>query len=303
MKFNGKTMTAFGEFTINEGRTEKVVEPAEVEEGIYWDTSEQNPRARNDCDLYNYKFKGMFGKTAKVKAILPYGSSIIINDYGNEFFNEWYDSTAENDCEIEKEFPITSDDFELRVSCVRAEGYPQVIVISAGGGNAEPVSHTSCFDGTYEGEFVDNDITSLRYGAFAGCENITKVSLPNCTNIGGNYAFYDMTSVKEILLPNVTGGVFGATFNNCPNVQKIDLRSLGGVLFDSNCFRYCTKLQILILGGTEINRLANTNVLGGTPATMSIYVPDDLVEAYKAADYWKTDAIVNKIKPLSELEE
>ena len=65
------------------------------------------------------------------------------------------------------------------------------------------VDHTSCFDGTFKGEFIDNDITSVRYGAFADCNNITKVSLPNCNTISGNYAFYNMDSVTEILLPNV----------------------------------------------------------------------------------------------------
>ena len=161
--------------------------------------------------------------------------------------------------------------------------------------------HTSCFDGTFEGEFVDNDITSVRYGAFADCKEITKLSLPNCTNVGGNYAFYNMTNVKEILLPNVASGVFGATFNSCTNVETIDLRSLGGALLDSNCFRYCSKLTTLILGGTAINTLANNNVLGGTPSSMSIYVPDNLVDAYKANSTWAS--YVSRIKPMSALVE
>ena len=169
---------------------------------------------------------------------------------------------------------------------------------ASGGGS---VSHTSCFDGTYSGDYIDANITSVRYGAFAGCTEITKLSLPNCTNIGGNYAFYNMTNVKEILLPNVTGSAFGTTFYQCSNVETIDLRSLGGVLLDSNCFRYCAKLATLIFGGTAINTLANNNVLGGTPTTMSIYVPDDLVDAYKANSTWAS--YVSRIKPMSELEE
>lgn len=168
----------------------------------------------------------------------------------------------------------------------------EVLAIPVGepGGSDKPVSHTSCFDGSFEGDFIDNDITSLRYGAFAECKKITNLSLPNCTTIGGNYAFYYMENAEEILLPNVTGGVFVATFNFCSKAEIIDLRSLGGVLFDNNCFRYCSNLETLILGGTTINTLANTNVFGGTPATMSIYVPHDLVDAYKSATNWTTYA-------------
>ena len=165
---------------------------------------------------------------------------------------------------------------------------------ASGGG-----SHTSCFDGTFEGEFVDNDITSVRYGAFADCKEITKLSLPNCTKVGGNYAFYNMTNVKEILLPSAASGVFGATFNSCTNLETIDLRNLGGVLLDSNCFRFCSALKTLILGGDAICTIANNNVLGGTPSSMSIYVPDDLVDAYKANSTWAS--FTSRIKPRSAL--
>lgn len=299
MEFNGKTMTVFGAFSGGGGATtETIIEPSEVLENQCYANGEHVDR--DGCDFYWFHIDNKFGSYVRVKAIVPEDSCVLLNDYTNGIWNEYSDSIGEATYVVDKEFPLTGDSFEIGISCVRTEGYPQVIVISMGGGNVEPVSHTSCFDGSYEGEFVDNEITSLRYGAFAECKEITKVSLPNCTRIGGNYAFYYMTNVTEILLPNVSSGLFGGTFNQCANVEIIDMRSLGGVLFDSNCFRYCSNLQTLILGGTEINRLANTNVLGGTPATMSIYVPDDLVDAYKAADYWKTDTIASKIKKWSD---
>ena len=297
MIFNGQILTVFGAFTSVESKTEKIIEPSGVEEGTYWDTSEQNMLSRTDCDLYSYRFNGMFGKTAKVKAVLPYGSSIIINDYGNDIYNEWYDDTAENDYEIEKEFPIISDDFELRVSCVRTDGLPQVSVISAGGGSA---SHTQCFDGSFEGEFVDPEIKALRYGAFAQCDGITKISLPNCEELLGNYVFYGMDEVQEISLPKLTSAPsLAATFQECPKLTTIDLRSLGGAGFGNNCFRASPALNKLILGGDEICTVTGSGVFTGTPATMSIYVPDALYDAYIAAPSW--EPYVDRIKKRSVL--
>lgn len=166
---------------------------------------------------------------------------------------------------------------------------------ASGGGR-----HTQCFDGTFEGVFEDTEIKALRYGAFAGCGGVTKVSLPNCEEIKGNYVFYDMDSVEEISLPKLAKATsFGAIFNNCGKVKTIDLRSLGGVTLDSNCFRYCAALETLIFGGTAINTLANTNVLGGTPATMSIYVPDALYDEYIAHSSWAS--YVSRIKKRSVL--
>ena len=162
--------------------------------------------------------------------------------------------------------------------------------------------HTSCFDGTFEGEFIDNDITSVRYGAFAECTEITKLSLPNCTNVGGNYAFYTMTNVKEILLPSVTGSVFGATFYQCGNLETIDMRSLSNGAFDSNCFRNCSKLTTLILGGdaNTICTIKGSNVFQNANA-VNIYVPNVAVEKYKGDSTWAS--LTSRIKPMSELEE
>ena len=166
---------------------------------------------------------------------------------------------------------------------------------SGGGG-----SHTSCFDGTINGEYIDDEIKYLRYGAFADCKNITKVSLPSCEEFGGNYVFYNMVDVTEFSLPKVKRGSFGATFMGCSSVTKIDLSGLGGAEIGAQCFRNCPNLQTVILGGNTMNTLANTNALFGTPTTMSIYVPDDLVDDYKANSTWAS--YVSRIKPRSALE-
>ena len=263
--------------------TEIVIQPSEIEDGICWDTRESGWVEDASCALYDYYINNMFGATAKIKTVLPENSEVLI-------FGEEEGTGVSLDYSIsedEFEFPISCNRINFRVSCVKTEGLPQV-VLSFNGiiVEPEPVSHTSCFDGTFEGEFIDNDITSVRYGAFAECTQITKLSLPNCTTISGNYAFYHLDNAEEILLPNVTGGVFAATFNFCGKVKRIDLRNLGGVKFDNNCFRYCYALEKLILGGDAICTVANDNVLGGVPTTMTVYVPTDLVPAYQGTSPW-----------------
>ena len=185
-------------------------------------------------------------------------------------------------------------------------------------------NYTALLDGSITGEYIDEKITSLRLGAFAST-NFTKISLPNCTEILGRYAF-DSCTATTVELPNLTritdatytfngmsnlqsidlsklttASSFAAVFANCSEIKRIDLRNLGGATFGNLCFSNCYKLETLILGGTAINTLSNTNGLGGTPATMSIYVPDGLVDAYKNATNWITYA--SRIKSMSELEE
>ena len=69
-------------------------------------------------------------------------------------------------------------------------------------------------------------------------------------------------------------------------------------------FINCTTLTAVIIRKSDsICTLTNINAFSGTPiasGTGYIYVPNDLVDSYKAATNWSTYA--TQIKPISELE-
>jgi hypothetical protein len=93
------------------------------------------------------------------------------------------------------------------------------------------------------------------------------------TFIGVN-AFYDCSSLATVDLPEAT--------------------SIGDSAFSS-----CSSLTTVILRNTEqVVTLSNTNAFSGA-ANAIIYVPDSLVDSYKAANNWSTYA--DRIKGLSEL--
>lgn len=183
--------------------------------------------------------------------------------------------------------------------------------------------------GTLSGEYISDKVTSLRFGAFAGCANLTYVSLPNCATFNGartfslcskitaldlpkletitdgSYTFSGVRGVKEINLPSLTKITnMVAFFQNCQTVRKIYLPLLGGTTIGNTCFDNNYYLNTLVLGGDTLNPLGSTNAFrnaGSYTSGLSIYVPDELVEAYKTATNWV--AMANKIKPISELEE
>lgn len=153
---------------------------------------------------------------------------------------------------------------------------------------------------------IDKSVTEISsevdiVGAYA-CYGLTKlesVNLPNCTSIG-NDAFYNCVTLESVESPNVTS-IASSAFRLCVVLPSIDLPLLTSI--GSNAFRDCRKLQSLILRSKTVCTLG-TNVFTSTPiasGTGYIYVPDNLVEQYKAAANWSTYAA--QIKPLSELEE
>ena len=112
-------------------------------------------------------------------------------------------------------------------------------------------------------------------GAFYGCEELTRVEL---------------TDIKEI-------GSF--TFNAC---TALSLAIIGDTVtkIDSSAFLNCTTLARLVVKAATPPTLAS-NALKGCGKLTAIYVPDEAVEAYKAATNWISYAA--KIQPLSGFSE
>lgn len=303
--------------------TETILEPTEVTENHCWNREFDELIEQENCDFYEYSITEMFGNVVKVKTILPPNCGVIFaDDFENEVPFNWYVENYDSDVEAEKEFAISGNDFSIRFSCVRTEGFPQVTVVSNGGGS---VSLTPCFDGSISGEYVDNNLTTLRIGAFAGT-NLTKISLPNCKEIKGSRQFNSCTNLVEVELPEVdtaaeltytfsgspklervsfpklktTGGT-GACFDGCTNLKRVDFPLLSGVTLGNYAFRNCSNLETLVIGGATLCPLNSGNVFNGVSTTWKLYVNDNLVSAYQKATNWVNHA--SRIYPMSALPE
>ena len=112
-------------------------------------------------------------------------------------------------------------------------------------------------------------------GAFYGCDKLTRV---------------EMTDIKEI-------GSF--TFNAC---TALSLAIIGDTVtkIDSSAFLNCLSLARLVVKAVTPPTLASDTLRGCSKLT-AIYVPDEAVEAYKAATNWIGYAA--KIQPLSGFSE
>lgn len=180
-------------------------------------------------------------------------------------------------------------------------------------------------DGTFSGAYYSDKLTSLKERAFASMGNVTGVSLPNCTTFEGESTFnstenltsvylpnlttivdgkytFARTKLTEVDLPNLTSVTGTAFFYNTTRLKTVKLKKLSGNTIGASWFNL-SKIEALVLGGNELNPLDNTNAFTNSPIAKGegyIYVPDNLVDAYKTATNWVTFA--DQIKPMSELE-
>lgn len=168
---------------------------------------------------------------------------------------------------------------------------------------------------------IRSDITGIGYHAFDNCEKLVSANFPNAITANG-YCFQNCKSLKNIYLPKVQG-VNGYAFYGCTSLENADfpnIKSIGNYAFrkcsaltridlyqtyniNVYAFYECSNLSTIILRKTDqpctlagINALQKTKIEDGEGF---VYVPDNLVEQYKAAANWS--AYANQIKSISDL--
>ena len=113
-----------------------------------------------------------------------------------------------------------------------------------------------------------------------------------------SYAAYNCGALTSVVLPAATY-IGERAFSGCSNLLTV---RLGAVQTISYLAFSGAGITSLIIEATGVVTLMSTSALQSTPiasGTGYIYVPDDLVETYKAATNWSTYAA--QIKGLSEL--
>ena len=109
---------------------------------------------------------------------------------------------------------------------------------------------------------IPSDITEIKDYTFDGCTSLTSVTIPDSVTSIGERAFYRCTSLTSVTIPN-------------------SVTSIGNY-----AFYYCTSLKEVYCKPTTPPSLGNS-ALPTNNASLTIYVPTDSVDAYKAKDGWK----------------
>ena len=143
-------------------------------------------------------------------------------------------------------------------------------------------------------------ITYLGIEVFRNYDSLAVVDFPNVTSTGVNvfYACYALHTVNLPSLISISSNMFAYS----SLLKRLDFPSVESI--SGGAFSGCSRLVTVILRKADaVCTLENVSAFSGTPIAKStgfVYVPDDLVEQYKAATNWSTYA--SQIKPISELE-
>lgn len=128
--------------------------------------------------------------------------------------------------------------------------------------------------------------------AFYQNSNLRELSIPKkMTALTGGTAAFNALSNLKIYCPEGLTSMPYASFNNCSNTTIVLPSTMTSIV---NNALYSGSYTIICKSITPPDMVGNTNRIS------AVYVPDESVAAYKAADTWS--AIASKIYPLSQYE-
>lgn len=146
--------------------------------------------------------------------------------------------------------------------------------------------------------YTNDRVTTVGNQAFRGFSKLTSISLPNVKTLNA-YALDGCSGLTSVNLSSVTT-LQNYAMQGCSSLTTLEFQqkiSTQGAVWNN-----CSKLTTLILRSTTMCGLGNKNCFNNTPiasGTGFIYVPDNLVDTYKANTNWSNYA--TQIKGLSEL--
>ena len=161
---------------------------------------------------------------------------------------------------------------------------------------------------------IPDSVTEIGTSAFWSCSRLESVTLGNGVTTINNYTFDRCPKLKNINIPDGVTSIGDGAFAYCSNLESITIPDSVTTIVDF-AFQYCSKLESITIpdGVTHIGHgafdncssLANVyckpttppavktfSLLGGWGAFDSnasgrkIYVPEESVDAYKAAAGW-----------------
>lgn len=167
---------------------------------------------------------------------------------------------------------------------------PDGIEYIAGGafaGGVETYKHLSSVE-------IPNSVRSIGDRAFYGCTSLTYVKIGNNVLSIGNWAFYGCSALASLNIPNNVRTIGKYAFCECKELASSITIGKSVAKIGDNAF-YNTKTKSFTCYA-ETPPVVGKNTFPDGYAYSSLYVPQNSVEAYKAAKSWKA---FKQILPIS----
>lgn len=149
-----------------------------------------------------------------------------------------------------------------------------------------------------------SSVTEIGAGAFSGCSSLQSIDLSNCITFGSGWTGYGgifngCASLKSVILPKTLTEIPKGLFSGCSALTSFDfsnITSIGSSAFaGTGLTNVVLPATITSIGNNAFNDIDSVTInatkvpsLGSSFGQNAVVlVPEEAVNAYKAADVWK----------------
>ena len=137
---------------------------------------------------------------------------------------------------------------------------------------------------------IPNSVTNIGSSAFSSCTSLTSVEIPNSVTSIGISAFYYCTSLTSVEIPNSVTSVGDYAFASCSSLANLTLPSTIVSLGTGMYQNWADPQRSLTLLSVTPPTVSSMGPFNCSTNNLTIYVPAESVETYKADSGWSTYA-------------
>ena len=140
---------------------------------------------------------------------------------------------------------------------------------------------------------IPNSVTSIEFGLFDCCSSLTSITIPNSVTSIGEQAFARCSSLETVVIGDGVSTIERYAFQDCNKIKSITLGSNVSKICEYN-FINCEDLEVVTCKAMYPPNFYNEygyahiqSFSGSYIEYAKLIVPDESIDAYKAADVWK----------------
>ena len=96
---------------------------------------------------------------------------------------------------------------------------------------------------------IPNTVTTIDYGAFAGCSNLTSVAIPDSVTSIRDNAFRECSNLISVTIPDGVQKIKQHTFANCSALREVVIPA-SVTTIEENAFAGCSSLESVLFSGS-----------------------------------------------------
>lgn len=132
-------------------------------------------------------------------------------------------------------------------------------------------------------------MTTISDKTFYNCVLLPEISIPSSVTTIGSDAFYNCSAIELLELPNSVEKIGKNAFSQCVNLNFATVGT-GVTTIESGAFANCSMLKAFYCLATAVPTTDSNSFSGSKPESITLYVPNESVTAYKSQSPWKSFA-------------